>query len=330
MVEQFVNELVVKLSGDFSYQDLMKIRQEIYFVAQAYDIQKQSSELSVWHGQLPECYKAYMVTKHLDGLSAGTLGLYKIYIEDMLLTIHKPVESITTNDIRVYLYMIQKHRRISNRSLDSRRSVLSSFFGWSASEGYLSCNPMATIKPIKYERKERTPLTDMQLEGIRFQALEVRTRAIVEVLYSTGCRVAELARLNKADVNMNTGEVCLFGKGNKHRKSFLSARAIFYLREYLEQRTDTDEALFVIKRKPFTRISVSSIEEVIRNLGEEAGVNHLHPHLFRHTVATNCLNRGMDVTQLKEMLGHANLETTMIYAKVSKEALQHDHKKYIE
>lgn len=330
MVEQFINELTVRLSNYFTFQDLSTIRQELYLAVRDYDVTKKCTELSVWHGQLPECYKAFMVTKHLEGLSEKSLVLYKLYIEDMLLTIHKPVETITTNDIRVYLYMVQRHRQISNRSLDSRRSVLSSFFSWSASEGYLSYNPMVTIKPIKYERRERVPLTDMQLENVRFQCLDIRTRALVEVLYSTGCRVTELSTLNKRDVNMNNGEVILLGKGNKHRKSYLSARALFYLREYLEQRDDNDEALFVSKKSPHGRLSKGGIEKIVRDLGEQAGVEHLHPHLFRHTVATNCLNRGMDVTQLREMLGHTNLETTMIYAKVNKNELQHNHRKYIE
>ena len=330
MVEQFVNELTVRLSNYFSFGDLSIIRREVCLAVKDYEISKKSTELSIWHGQLPDCYRAFMVTKHLEGLSENTLSLYKNYLEDMFFTIHKPVETISTNDLRVYLYLVQKNRGVSNRTLDSRRSVLSSFFSWSASEGYLSYNPMITIKPIKYERRERVPLTDMQLENIRYQCLDVRTRAMVEFMYSTGCRVSELCSVDLKDVNMTSGEVVLFGKGNKHRKSYLSARALFYLNEYLDTREDNSPALFVGKRSPHDRLSKAAVEKVVRDIGEQAGIENLHPHLFRHTVATNCLNRGMDVTQLQEMLGHSSIETTMIYAKVNKKELQHSHRKYIE
>ena len=169
----------------------------------------------------------------------------------------------------MYLYLIQENRKISNRTLDSRRTVVCSFLGWCAAEGYISKNPAINITPIKYERKERVLLTDIQLEKARNACSTLRETAMVEVLYSSGCRVTELARLDISDVNFDTREIKLFGKGNKHRTSYLSAKAIVTLQTYLASRTDDCEALFVSAKKPIKRIQKNGLEAIIRKLGKK-------------------------------------------------------------
>ena len=234
------------------------------------------------------------------------------------------------NDVKAYLYNFQKTRNVSNRTLDSVRSILSSFFSWASAEGYLEKNIMISVKPIKYRRKQRGSLDDYELEKLRSACETIRDEALVEFLYSTGCRVSELVNVNKEDVNIKDGEVTLVGKGDKERKPYLTAHASLALQEYLKSRDDDNDALFVSKVKPHNRLKKGAIEKIIGELGVKAGIEKkVYPHLIRHTTATMGLQHGMDVTEIQKMLGHANIETTMIYAEVNQNDVKTSHKKYI-
>ena len=234
------------------------------------------------------------------------------------------------NDVKAYLYNFQKTRNVSNRTLDSVRSILSSFFSWASAEGYLEKNIMISVKPIKYRRKQRGSLDDYELEKLRSACDTIRDEALVEFLYSTECRVSELVNVNKEDVNIKDGEVTLVGKGDKERKPYLTAHASLALQEYLKSRDDDNDALFVSKVKPHNRLKKGAIEKIIGELGVKAGIDKkVYPHLIRHTTATMGLQHGMDVTEIQKMLGHANIETTMIYAEVNQNDVKTSHKKYI-
>ena len=325
-----VDDYMQQINGKVPDEYLEILRNELSALVTRYDIEPKSTELTVWKGYLPECYKVFCVTKKIEGKSPETLRKYMMRLEEFFRVMEKPLEDITANDIRAYLYNFQKDRGVCNHTLDSIRACFSSFFSWAAAEGYLEKNIMAAVKPIKYERKERGYLTAYELELLRAACETKRDKALVEVLYSTGCRCTELIRLDISDVSFEKGEVSLFGKGSKHRKSYLTAHAEIALRAYLETRQDDCPALFVKERAPHTRMSKAGIEKVIRQLGKKAGIQRrVYPHLIRHTTATMALQHGMDVTEIQKMLGHVNISTTMIYAKVAEEQVKNSHKKYI-
>lgn len=240
------------------------------------------------------------------------------------------LKQITTNDIRIYLYKTQETRKISNATLDNRRVIIQTFFEWAANEGYIGSNPCRNIKAIKYERAQRQPLSGMELERVRNACDTVRDKAMIEVLYSTGCRVTELERLNIADVDFEQKEVHLFGKGDKHRTSYLNVKAEFALRNYLETRTDENPALFVSERSPHDRLKKPAIEKRVRQLGELSKIGRrVYPHLIRHTTATDGLDRGMPIEEVQQILGHVNINTTMVYAQVSRANVKRDHRRCI-
>ena len=327
MIERIINDVIARLDGKISSDDIIKVKNILSITLNDYEFTSKSRALSCV--VIPECLNIYLATKKIEGKSEKTIALYKLYLNEFIRTIQKPLENVVANDIRMYLYVIQESRKVSNRTLDSRRTVVCTFLNWCAAEGYIPTNPAINIVPIKYERKERIPLTDIQLETIRNACNTLRESAIVEVLYSSGCRITELERLNITDVDFDRREIKLFGKGNKHRTSYLSAKTVVALQSYLSSRNDDCEALFVTSRNPKRRMKKSGLEAIVRQLGKRCGMPFLHPHLFRHTVATDCLRRGMDVTCLQKMLGHSSLETTMIYAKVNDESVKESHDKYV-
>jgi site-specific recombinase XerD len=206
------------------------------------------------------------------------------------------------------------------------RRYFSSFFGWCTDEELIANNPMRRIKAIKIKKIIKEPFSEMEMEKIRKSAENTRDRALVEFLYSTGCRVSEVVNIDLNDVDFVHNSIVVTGKGNKQREVYLSDRAEFWLENYLKERTDNETALFI--GKGVKRLCKPGIEAMIKKIGIAAGVENVHPHRFRRTLATNLLNKGMPIQEVQQILGHTKLDTTMIYCKVDKNNVQAAHRKY--
>lgn len=331
MREKLKNELIMMLDKHVDVDTLRKIEPQLELILSNYEIEDRKTEIIPYGSDIPETVEIYMVTKKISGLSDKSLYLYGVVLTDFFRTVQKKPEKVSANDIRVYLYLYQKNHKISNRTLDCRRTIICGYFNWMAAEEYICKNPAINIPPIKYERKHKKAMTQLDLEKVRSACRTKREKAIVEMLYSTGCRVTELERLNISDVNFETKEVFLFGKGDKHRTSYLNAKAEVALKDYLNERNDTNPALIVYDRKPYTRLKKSGIELIVKKILERtSGVStHVTPHVFRHTTATTALDRGMNIVDVSKLLGHRKVETTMEYITTNSESVKNDHHNYI-
>lgn len=331
MREKLKNDLLLMLDKNADVDILRKLEPKIDIILSNYEVKKRKTEIIPYGSDIPETVENYIVSKKISGLSDKTLYLYLMVLTDFFRTIQKKPENVTASDIRIYLYKYQKEHEISNRTLDCRRTIICSYFNWMASEEYICKNPAINITPIKYERKHKKAMSQLDLEKVRLSCKTKREKAIVEVLYSTGCRVTELERLNISDVNFETKEIILFGKGDKHRVSYLNAKAEVALKDYLNERTDNNPALFVYDRKPYGRLKKSGIEFIIRNMMKRtSGVTtHVTPHVFRHTTATIALNRGMSVVDVSRLLGHRRLDTTMEYITANSNSVKSNHQNYV-
>ena len=327
MREKLKNDLLLLLNTYVDTEVLRGIDQRLDIILSDYEIESRKTEVITYEYQIPNTVEIYIVSKKIAGLSDKTLYLYKIVLEDFFCTVQKEPERISVNDIRIYLYKYQKEHGISNRTLDCRRTIICSYFGWMASEEYIIRNPAINMHPIKYERKHKRAMSQLDLERVRLACETKREKAIVEVLYSTGCRVTELERLNISDVNFETKEVMLFGKGSKHRTSYLNAKAEVALKDYLSIRTDDNPALFVYDRKPYGRLKKSGIEFLIRKMMKRTSgiTTHVTPHIFRHTTATTALDRGMSIVDVSKLLGHTRIETTMEYITTNSDSVKNNH-----
>lgn len=137
--------------------------------------------------------------------------------------------------------------KVSNRALDGMRRCYSSFFGWLAAERLIPYNPCAALAQIKYRKTVKKPYSAAEMERIREACATARDLALVDFLYCTGCRVSEVARLDIFDVDFDSSECVVLGKGNKERKVYLTEIAAMHLKKYLKGRNDVCEALFVGK-----------------------------------------------------------------------------------
>ncbi len=332
-MENFANEFVSKLDGKISDEALRTVLQELQVFASNYDINQRETHVVPYQSNVPDCYRVYMVAKKIEGISPESMKTYNFYLTDFFEHINRPFEQVTTNDIRIYLYETQKRTGISNRTLDGKRLVINTFMDWCWKEGYIPNNPCASIKPIKFEEKPREPLSNMELEIVRDACENYRDKAMIEIFYSTGCRLSEMANLKISDIDFTSKEVHLFGKGSKHRTSYLNAKAEYMLKKYFELERPKDsisDSVFVIFRKPYNRMQKGSIYARVKAIQKRSGIERsLFPHLLRHTMATDALNRGMNVAEVKEILGHEKLDTTMIYAKISHDSVKFNHKRYI-
>lgn len=166
----------------------------------------------------------------------------------------------------------------------------------------------------------------------------LRDKAILEVLFSTGLRVAELRSLNrdqfKIDKKTEDLEVVMVGKGSKIRTVYFSQRAVNWLKKYLDSRIDVDEALFINYWKPAQngnqprRLTVKSIDSLVKKYVKISGLPIITtPHTLRHSFATDLLSQGVDLRLVQEFLGHRNIATTQIYTHVTKKQLRDIHRK---
>lgn len=323
----FIDDFKAILIEHYKPAEVGTITDLVTVVLQHYDVQPKQTGLVVYEQSDVDLVQKFFIAKVTQGLAERTLARYRECLMTVLPSINKHIKDITTNDIRAHLVRM-KLRGCSERTMNNDRLVLSSFFGFLLKEGEITTNPVARIAKIKEPKKLKKPLTELQLETLKLKA-GIREKAIIEFLYSTGCRVAEMVGLNLSDVDLDKGEAVVFGKGKKYRTVFLTSKCVLYLKNYLSTRTDNEPPLFVGQLKPHGRLNICSVGTLLRNLGRECGIEKVHPHRFRRTCATMALHRGMPIDQVRLMLGHESIETTTIYAEESMDVVKQSHAKYM-
>lgn len=329
MQEYAINDLMVKLNGKIPDESLKTVKEAVTIWLKDYTVVEQSTELATRAENICKELQAYVTAKRIEGKSEKTLDQYKREVSKMIYYVNKPVTEIGTGDIMAYLHSKQQ-TGIKNVSLENSRTYINAFYTWLVTCDYITKNPCARIGKIKYERDTRQPLSAIDMERLRNACKNSRERAIIEILYSTGCRVSELVGLKISDINFDTKEVMLFGKGSKHRKSYLNARAIVALQKYWDERKGASEYVICNFRAPYGAYKPAAIQKMIRNLKAAAGVDaDVTAHIIRHTTATDAIDKGMPIEQVQKMLGHESIATTMIYAKVKEDNVRQAHQKYI-
>ena len=267
--------------------------------------------------------------KSIEGCSARTIKYYSSTIAHMLSKIQTPIRKITTEIMREYLVDYQKQRNCSKTTVDNIRRNISSFFSWLEEEDYILKSPMRRIHKIKTKSVVKEVISDEEVEKLRDNCSTLRDLAIIDLLYSTGIRVGELVRLNIADIDFESRECIVFGKGDKERRVYFDAKTKIHIKEYIDSREDNNIALFVSLNAPHNRLKISGVEIRLRQLGRRLNLKAIHPHKFRRTMATRAIDKGMPIEQVQKILGHSQIDTTMQYAIVNQNNVKISHQKYM-
>lgn len=326
MKQKFINEVVRGMLGCINNAQLQKLQQILEHalfnkeIIASSNVQEDTSE---------DLLENFLSAKRIEGCSEKSLVYYRNTIQAMLDKVAKPVIEIETDDLREYLTGYQKEKNSSKVTIDNIRRILSSFFSWLEDDDYIVKSPVRRIHRVKSATTIKETYSDENLETMRDSCTELRDLALIDILASTGMRIGELVLLNRKDINFEERECVVFGKGSKERMVYFDARTKIHLQEYLNSRTDNNPALFVSLKAPYDRMKIGGIEARLRGMGRNLGIDKVHPHKFRRTLATMAIDKGMPIEQLQQLLGHKRIDTTLQYAMVKQSNVKIAHRKYI-
>lgn len=334
MSDTFTEGFCLKLTGVLPPEQVRAVRDLLSVYTIGYKIEPVKMDVIIQDYQLPQAYFIFLAAKEQDGrMKPGTREQYRMCLEDLLFKLRLPLEDITVNHLRLYIQDASRNRKtgrpVSKNTLNQRKSIIRSFFSWLYEEEYIEKDPSVRIKPERADAKPRTAYQDTQVEALRRACDNLRDRAIVDLLRSSGIRVAECVGLDRRDVDLDGREVTVFGKGEKWRVSYIDAAAVVSIRAYLATRSDDSDALFVSSKAPHKRMTSSGIRRSLHKLTDATGIDDIIPHRFRHTTATRAIDRGMPIESVQVMLGHEEISTTLRYAHVSKDKVKRDHQTYM-
>ena len=284
-------------------------------------------------------------------LSQKTIENYDHYLKRFLeFAGNASPSTINQQQIKKYRIFLNRYKDKNNKPLSKKTQAyhviaLRSFLK------YLAKNDIKTFPAEKIELPKTGDRNIQFLEADEIERIlettgtkdtlkELRDRAILETLYSTGLRVSELVALDKDNINLKRGEFSVTGKGNKTRLVFLSKDAIDWIEKYLKKRSDIDKALFIRvdrrskkdleKNKEHSlRLTPRSVQRIIDRCARAAGITKkVTPHTLRHSFATDLLMNGADIRSVQEMLGHSSITTTQIYTHITDTQLRDVHKAF--
>lgn len=309
-----------QLSTQITAADMARVLSAVSDQLAAFDVSQTAAE-----DTQDDLLDAYVAAMRIEGRSEKTIARYTYLIGRMMESVKVNTRSITVYHLRQYLAS-EKARGISDRTLESNRQVYNAYFNWLFREKLIDDNPVANLGAIKCAKKIKAVFSEADIERMKFCCKTIRDRAILAFMLSTGCRISEMCQLNRDDVDLNTMECRVLGKGNKERIVFLDQVATMLLREYLAQRTDDSPALFVGRLT--NRLSPNGVRKMLSVISASSTVERVHPHKFRRTLATSLIRHGMPIQEVAAILGHDKLDTTMQYVIMDKTDVKNAYRRY--
>jgi len=284
------------------------------------------------------CSEFLLYLENVRNLSANTVTGYgkdlNFFLESKYIGLEKDIRLVTAEDIRLTVGELSR-KNVSSATVNRFLAAVRSMFAYCKKFNYVDFNVALEVKTVKLSKKLPSFMTGKEInrmcsEPERNELLwEKRDKALFEILYSTGCRISEVAGLKLENFDENLSSAMVLGKGNKQRRVYLESDARNSLREYLSDRNKRFPDLQ--KRNPLGFIFVSQKGEPMKSgslrfivskySGSEGTKHHVNPHAFRHTFATAMLSNGADVRMVQEMLGHSSISTTQRYTHISTEKL---------
>ncbi len=214
---------------------------------------------------------------------------------------------------------------LKNTTISRRISALRTFYNYLLENGLIKSNIFLNVKNPKLEKKLPNYLNYNEIEEI-LESIDISTedglekRLLIEMFYSTGCRVGEMVNVKINDIDLRNKTIKVMGKGSKERIVYFGDYASKYLEMYLHGK---DRKGYLFTNKKGEKLTIEEVEYIIKDIMKHISIKtHVTPHTLRHTFATHLLNNGADIRTVQELLGHANLSTTGIYTHVSSDRLK--------
>ena len=356
MKDEMIICIISMLNEYVDNREMPDIRWKLELIVSDYEIEKRHTELStITEGKSETMLMKFIASKLASGRTQRTLKYYKNTLVAFFNKVNKDYDTITTDDIRMYLAFRVNRDKISKVTANNERRCISSFYKWLQTEEILFRNPMSKVEQMKVNKQKKKAFTDMEIEQIRSACSTKKETAMIELLLSTWCRVSEITQILITDIDDD--EILVHGKGEKDRTVYLNAKAQISVKQYLDERSDNNPYLFAkakyagnVKemssrtkgtspcnwyKKPslvddLGSIDKGTIESIVRKIGKKAGVSNVHPHRFRRTGATMALKAGMPLLTVSKLLGHASISVTQLYLDISDDELEEAHRKYVK
>ena len=317
----FMNQTKKRLSKEITADSMAKVMTIVADVLEGYEMREIIISLET-NDDLLDCF---LDALKVQGRSAKTLERYRYVIERMMKGVGVPTRRITVYHLRTYLAGMQQ-RGIADSTIEGVRQVFSAYFNWLQRESLIDRNPTANLGTIKCAKKKKKTFTAVDMEKLKEHCSTVRDKAIIAFLASTGCRISEATGLDRKAIDFVGCKCIVHGKGNKERTAFFDGVTSMLLHQYLESRKDDNPALFV--GKGCRRLEPGGVRAMMKKLGESSGVDHVHPHKFRRTLATELERHGMPIQEVANVLGHEKIDTTMKYVVLNEDDVNHDYRRY--
>lgn len=316
----FLNQMEKRLGAEVTAEDMATMLRICADVLDGFHLIEHAVQDE--QDDLLDCFLSAL---KVQGRSQKTIDRYHYIITRMLKDIGAPTRKVTVYHLRAYIAK-EKERGINDSTLEGYREIFSSYFNWLQREALIEKNPTSNLGTIKVPKKTKQIYTDVDIEKLRQHCKTQRDKALISFLEATGCRISEVMELNRDSVDLQNLQCVVHGKGNKERMVYLDAVTAMHIREYLKSRTDDNEALFIGKRKE--RLTPGGVRIMLKKLAEKANVEHVHPHKFRRTLATNLTRHGMPIQEVASILGHEKLDTTMRYVVLDNETTKSAYRRY--
>lgn len=323
---EILENVLLDMSGIISDVAIRRLETALCAELEKYEVQERVTDVVIRDGTGEGLLRKFLATKRIEGKAESTLEYYRQQLTMFLQNIGKLLPEISTFDLRFYLSAYKEKRKVKNRTLDNIRKCLSTFFTWLTDEEFIQRNPCRGLKSIKYRKVMKKAFSQEELERLKSACENYRDLALVGFLYSTGCRVSEAISINRESIDFDRHELNVVGKGDKERTVYLTEVSVMYLRLYLSGRQDNNPALFI--GKGGRRLTKNGVETALKRIGAKAGVENVHPHRFRRTLATSMIDRGATLQDVQMILGHEDIRTTQVYVYTNQRNVKNAHEKY--
>lgn len=311
----------LKLYGELSQMLEVKSNKKLYNIIKKYHINSLTEDID-----FKECVGKYIFSRRAEGVKESTLSHYQTNIEKFGLMFNfKPINQFKKEDIQSALNKALEHQQ--KQTTYVFWNINKNFFDWMENENIITKNPFKGVN-FKHKKSQRHYILEDDITKIQNACETLLEKTIIEFLLSTGCRISEIPKITFKDINFKYNQCIVTGKGDKTRTILFSNKAKKLIKENIKQCTDNEHVFCINKNEKIRCISGGEISKIVKDTSKRANIPYsVCPHMYRHTFATRCLAKGMDITSIQKLLGHSDISTTQVYAETNLDSIKKEYNK---